>query len=253
MIKLDESELLNWIKTQEAFNQNVAQRLAALEKAPVAAVKYPYDLSQAKITYAFAGPNGKPLEEPASEALKNPKKGLTIGADGSFTFDNAGTATTVNSTAPRVEWRFYKNLTDKTNWKWNEHLIMPLYGVVFEKLSTANGVFFGQIHGITDAALLKLDAGKNDIRAIISRDDAGKDISTLSFGVKPVIGKEYAVTYYRKELLVEAFLYEYDRKSKKLGKLIGDISEKNVYRTDDMYTKVGAYSKDNVKITNFTV
>ena len=76
---------------------------------------------------------------------------------------------------------------------------------------------------------------------------------TPSFGVKPVIGKEYAISFSRKEKLLEVFLYEADRKNKKLGKLLGTIVEKNVYRTDEMYAKAGVYSNARAKATHFIV
>lgn len=229
-----------FLEISAALN-DLQNRMVELEKPKF---NLPYNINEAKITYAFPRENGKPYEERALDAIKNPKRGLVVHPDGSLTFDNTGFATTPNTDATRCELRWYKDYTTKKNFLASDVIHMR-YGLIFHSLSSKNGCVFGQMHGESNSATFKLDAGKGKIRAHISRDEKGKDEVTLDFKVVPQIEKPYIIEFSKDGKLLVAELYDGN------GKLLSGIEEKNIYREDTQYPKAGSYSRDPFRVTNF--
>lgn len=218
--------------------------------------KYPFPdwfIDNAKITYAFSRPDGKPYEEPLRDALANPKGGLIVHDDGSLTMfvDENSYAKTPGGSAPRVEVRAYKNMATKENWQYNDDFDMPEYGFIIDQLPpVGENMYFGQIHGESSAAIMKMDCGKGKFHAILARDlTSGR--ATLESNVIPLQGYGYTARFGRKSgKTIYTKIKDYDT-----GNMLFDRHDDGLVRRDTFFPKVGIYGSKNFKgrITFFAV
>jgi len=248
MIKLDESELLNWIKTQEAFNQNMAQRLAALEK-PAVAVKLPYpNFENSKYTF----PDNK--EYPALDVMKMSSEYIKFNANGSITYNLPAGLTgtpTANAKFLRIERREYKNMPTKSNYKKGD-IISRSVGVTFHKLNLGtDDVVFSQVHGTpfvldgveSDTPYFKMVAGKNGVRMQVkSKWNLAKDDIVIQLLNHADLKQE---TEYLFNWTLDGTTLKF-----KFGPTEGTIL---FDRPDDFYPKDGAYGPVGVSLTHRAV
>lgn len=246
---LDTSKLDAKLAAQDVINQDVSneisdilKRLEALENetTPELPVSYPFDVTNAKLTY----PDATEVSYP--EFLSKQTPYFTVEADGSFHYklpaDVIGT--TPNAKYSRIENRFYKDIKLKSNWAWDEELGMR-YGVVFNALHPTERAVFGQIHGEGTKPYMKAAAGKGTIALLCGLTASATTDTILDFKHKPILGKKYIFEFKHKGTALTASLYNED------GSLISTVSTSKFNRKDTKYTKAGAYGPGPLDIVIF--
>lgn len=246
---LDTSKLEAKLAAQDVINQAVSEEIAglikrieALETVPLPAAEYPFNVTNAKLTYPDATETNYP------DFLTKQTPYFTVEADGSFRYklpaDVIGT--TPNAKYSRIEHRFYKDLKAKTNWKFDEAL-GDKFGVVFNQLHATERGVFAQIHGMSTKPYFKAAAGKGTIALLMGLTETATTDTILDFKVKPVLGKKYIFEYKHQGTTLTASLYNED------GTLIASVKTDKFTRKDDKYSKAGAYGPGPLDIQFFKV
>jgi len=250
---IDTTKLEAKSKAQDAVNELLASeivdiktRLKALETEtaplPIPSTNYPYDISNAKLTY----PDASELDYPAFLTKQTPY--FTVQADGSFKHDLPADVlgTTPNAKYSRIEERFYKDIKLKSNWKFDEEL-GDRFGVIFHKLHATERGVFAQIHGISTKPYFKAAAGKGTIALLMGLSENATTDTILDFKHRPILDKKYIFEYKHKGTTLTASLYNED------GTLISTVKTDKFTRKDEKYSKAGAYGPGPLSITFFKV
>jgi len=235
------------LEAQNALNQNILQRLTALEKPPSVKLPYP-NFENSKYTF----PDNK--EYPALDVMKMTSEYIKFNANGSITYTLPAGLTgtpTANAKFLRIERREYKNMATKANYKKGD-VISRSVGVTFHKLNLGtDDVVFSQVHGTpfvkdgvsSDTPYFKMVAGKDGVRLQLkTKWGLVKDDRVIQLLPHAEL-KEATEYFFNWTLDGTTFKYKFGSTE---GTIIFD-------RPDDFYPKDGAYGPVGVSLTHRAV